>query len=996
MKVLIIGSSGYIGSYLVKKLRNRYDVTGIDIIQKDNKNLVVDYTQIDEYFLYQFNIIIFLAGISTRQKSTELKYEEVYKKNVTEPIQFFKKCKSTQLVLYSSTVAVYENCIDEEANENNKVEYDILDNYSKSMFERDINVEKNLILNEIKCKIVGLRFGTVIGISDNQRTNLVHIAMLKSALTTGIINVYNGTQYRSILWMKDLYRCIDTLINNRNEVKSKLYNIVSYNCTIAKIANEIACMTGSVLKYKNDEKLKGFKASNQLFSSEFNFQFKGNFYNIFNYLNKNINKLLQDEIIQYYPIEKENYENRCRICKSDKLYIVFDFGSQPLANNYIEKKHELETFPLCLLKCSICHHTQLNYTVNSQKMFDNYIYESGTSQTLKNYFRFLAEYIDKFITNANKTIIEIACNDGSQLDEFKKLNWKTIGIDPAKNLTTKAKNNGHIIYNGYWGVDKFDVPVPDIIMAQNVIAHVPDPVKFLQECYDHMNDDTLLVIQTSQCDMYQNGQFDTVYHEHLSFFTAHSFKYLAEKCKLNIVLFKKEQIHGNSFLLFMKKNNNSILHDDTLQEYINYEKYIGINNISFYAQYKYKITNMKNWINDNVLSIPNCKIVGYGAAAKGMTFINYMKDLKIDYIVDDSPLKHNKYCSINNVIVYPNNKLEEKSNMIIFVFAWNFIDEIIEKIKKLRIDTNFDTYVVVIHPIQKIYKLVNHDFCEYDANLIEQIPLNFLEINSKNPKFILYNHFKNEEILMRNWIRTHSPLCHKAILIDYGTTDKTIEIIKEEAPSSWEIVKSTNHYFDAELCDKEVQYYESFHKNDYNLALTCTEFLMSVNPKKTLMNINSNKFILPIRILYMNGEDPCDNPSVPPIDNYTSYIKQRYRFFYDLDKLKCRYMHKGLTNYKYEIGRHKFREYDNDTEFLNISNEIYICKFAYTIFPECLERKLQFKNDIPQSDIDKGFGSQHVESLEKTLEIINFFKNVVLSHFLDEELNTKIIWKNII
>lgn len=994
MKILIIGSSGYIGSYLVNKLSDEYDVTGIDIIEKENENK--DYRKISEYFLDQFNIIIFLAGISTRQKGTELKYEEVYKINVDEPIEFFKKCKSTQLVLYASTVAVYENCIDEEADETKKIDYDILDKYSKSMFERDINVQKNLISGEIKCKIVGLRFGTVIGISKNQRTNLVHIAMLKSALTTGIINVYNGTQYRAILWMKDLYSCINTLIKNRNEIKNELYNLVSYNCTVAKIANEMACMTGAVLKYKTDEKIKGFKASNQLFSSEFNFQFKGNFEKIFQHLNKNINKILQDEIIHYTPIEKENYENRCRICKSDKLYIVFDFGNQPLANNYIEKKHELETFPLCLLKCSICHHTQLNYTVNSKKMFDNYIYESGTSKTLKNYFKFLAEYIDKFITTENKTIIEIACNDGSQLDEFKKLNWKTIGIDPAKNLTIKAKNNGHIIHNGYWGIDKFDVPIPTLIMAQNVIAHVPDPEKFLQACYEHMDHDTLLVIQTSQCDMYQNGQFDTIYHEHLSFFTAHSFKYLAEKCKLNIVLFQKEQIHGNSFLLFMKKTKDSIIHDISLKNYINYEKSIGINNISFYAQYKYKITNMKNWINDNVLSIPNCKIVGYGAAAKGMTFINYMNHLKIDYIVDDSTLKHNKYCSINNIIVYPNDKLEEKNNMIIFVFAWNFIDEIIEKIKKLRTDSEFDTYVVVIHPIQKIYKLVDHNFCEYDANLVEQIPLNFLEVSSKNPKFILYNHFKNEEILMRNWIRCHSPFFHKAILIDYGTTDKTIEIIKEEAPSSWEIVKSINNNFDAELCDKEVQYYESFYKDDYSLALTCTEFLMSVNPRKTLMNINCNKFILPIRILYMNGEDPCDNPSALPIDNYTSYIKQRYRFFYDHDKLKCRYLHKGLTDYKYEIGRHKFRNYDNDSKFLNISKEIYICKFTYTIFPECLKRSLQFKNDIPQSDIDKGFGKQHFESIEEKLELINFFKNYILSHYLDKEFDTKIIWKNII
>ncbi len=124
-------------------------------------------------------------------------------------------------------------------------------------------------------------------------------------------------------------------------------------------------------------------------------------------------------------------------------------------------------------------------------------------------------------------MLEVACNDGSQLNQFSKYGWKTVGVDPAKNLAELARKQGHIVYTGFWGVDQFPLlPSPDnldIIIAQNVFAHVEDPVQFLRACVAIMSVKTKLYIQTSQCEMYETGQFDAVYHEHISFFTAHSF-----------------------------------------------------------------------------------------------------------------------------------------------------------------------------------------------------------------------------------------------------------------------------------------------------------------------------------------------------------------------------------------------------------------------------------------------------------------------------------------
>ena len=174
-------------------------------------------------------------------------------------------------------------------------------------------------------------------------------------------------------------------------------------------------------------------------------------------------------------------ENKCCLaCGGKDLRTILDLGNQPLANNY-HANIEQEEFSLKLNLCTTCYHLQLSYIVNPDLMFKNYLYVSGTSQTLKDYFEFFAHKTLEY-NNTAKTVLDIACNDGTQLDFYKKLGLETFGIDPAKNLHETAVSKGHTIVCDYFNtttVPCFEGRTFDIITAQNVFAHTKYTVDFL-------------------------------------------------------------------------------------------------------------------------------------------------------------------------------------------------------------------------------------------------------------------------------------------------------------------------------------------------------------------------------------------------------------------------------------------------------------------------------------------------------------------------------------
>ena len=212
-------------------------------------------------------------------------------------------------------------------------------------------------------------------------------------------------------------------------------------------------------------------------------------------------------------MQKYTEINKCRVCHSSDLFEVLDLNKQPLANDYHDGEDK-DTFPLKINACRECYHVQLSVVVNPDLMFKEYLYVSGTSKTLHSYFERFVEICEEYVPNRGK-ILDIACNDGTQLDKFKNKGWKTYGVDPAENLYELSKNN-HNVKCEYWDekVAKSFRETFEVITAQNVFAHVDDIHGFLRACFSVLSESGVVLIQTSQADMIIDNQFDTIYHAH--------------------------------------------------------------------------------------------------------------------------------------------------------------------------------------------------------------------------------------------------------------------------------------------------------------------------------------------------------------------------------------------------------------------------------------------------------------------------------------------------
>lgn len=384
-----------------------------------------------------------------------------------------------------------------------------------------------------------------------------------------------------------------------------------------------------------------------------------------------------------------SYINNCLCCGSNNLSLVLDLNSQPLANSYLKDPKEKEdVFPLGVNFCSDCTHTQLTASVNPDLLFKNYLYVSGTTSTLKEYFDWFVQFVSTY-TNGRK-VLDIACNDGSQLDAFKREGYSTFGIDPAKNLYEISSKKHNIICDYFTKESSKEFNQTfDAIVAQNVLAHNSYPLEFLLSCKDILSEDGYIFIQTSQADMVKNNQFDTIYHEHISFFSVRSFAALAKRAGLNLIEVWRTPVHGTSFVFVLsktKEDRSNYLADSELLQ-------LNLDIMKDYSAKCNKIAiDLKQLIDG--FKANGKKVVGYGAAAKGNTLINFAK-FDLDFIIDDNPLKQGLYSPGSRIKIVSIDELKgisEAESIVFIPLAWNFFDEIKSRIKNVR-NSDVDIFI---------------------------------------------------------------------------------------------------------------------------------------------------------------------------------------------------------------------------------------------------------------------------------------------------------------
>jgi len=380
-----------------------------------------------------------------------------------------------------------------------------------------------------------------------------------------------------------------------------------------------------------------------------------------------------------------NNLDKCLCCLKN-IETVLDLGEHPLANNFHKLNETENLFPLKLNYCLTCFHCQLSIAIDPTILFKSYKYVSGTSQTGLDFFKENALFIHNYINKENGLILDIACNDGSQLNFFKELGWETYGVDPAENLYEITKKCGHNIICDFWNSDSAKkLPTMDIILAQNVFAHTEKIDDFLQACKLVMNDSTSLFIQTSQKNMILNNEFDTIYHEHISFFNTNSMNKLVLRNGLTLNRVLETTIHGCSYIFEIKKNKDNSIYN--IEQQLHREKDNGLYQTDTYNNFNLKskqsLENLKNEIETYKKNGYIC--IGFGASAKGQTVI-CSGNIMLDYIIDENPLKIGLNSPKLNIPIVDLNKFKDDSSskILVTILAWNFADEIIEKIKSLN------------------------------------------------------------------------------------------------------------------------------------------------------------------------------------------------------------------------------------------------------------------------------------------------------------------------
>lgn len=389
----------------------------------------------------------------------------------------------------------------------------------------------------------------------------------------------------------------------------------------------------------------------------------------------------------------------CVVC-DHPVTPLLDLDVQPPANLLLSARGEPhEAFPLGFAMCPGCSHGQLTHFVDPARLFKHYLYASGTSGTLKAYFEWFAAALSRARPGAR--ILEIASNDGSLLSCLEAAGFEAIGIDPAENLTRAAVAEGRNVITGFFPETRPD-GLFDIIIAMNVAAHTPDPSTFMQGVRDCLALGGVAILQTSQALMIANGEFDTVYHEHYSFFTVASMARLAAKCGLRVEASRLVSVHGVSLLSFIRRAEDRtpafpfdggppFAVDWPKPEPPSLSKTLSDGEaMSAYAAFatgaKEAMRSASALVADHRAS--GRKIALVGVAAKALTFIR-AAGIVPDRYIDEAPLKVGRVIPGTPHAIEPLAKAAGSAGDTTFLIgAWNFADELMRKIRALNTDAS--------------------------------------------------------------------------------------------------------------------------------------------------------------------------------------------------------------------------------------------------------------------------------------------------------------------
>ena len=380
----------------------------------------------------------------------------------------------------------------------------------------------------------------------------------------------------------------------------------------------------------------------------------------------------------------------CRACGGRDLELFLPLGNVALANSFLRSPEEFAAeprFPLDVYFCRTCSMVQLLDVIDPEVLFRNYLYVTGTSDTIaKHNVGYAKTVVELLGIGAQGLVVEAASNDGSLLKCFQKHGVRVLGVEPATNIAEKASAAGVPTVNEFFGAAKGAElrakhgPAKAVI-GNNVLAHVDDPVDFLRGFKALLDDDGLAICEVPElAEFVERLEYDTVYHEHLSYFSVTSLMRVCEEAGLRIVRVDHVPVHGGSVRMYAAPVERVREHASEVVAMSAKEKSAGIAAPERLRRFAREVEAQRAGLLELLESLhaERKTIGGYGAPAKGNTLLNYcgITTRLLPWTVDKSPLKVGLYAPGSHIPVLPASELLERQPDYCLILAWNFADEI--------------------------------------------------------------------------------------------------------------------------------------------------------------------------------------------------------------------------------------------------------------------------------------------------------------------------------
>jgi C-methyltransferase C-terminal domain/Putative zinc binding domain/Methyltransferase domain len=407
---------------------------------------------------------------------------------------------------------------------------------------------------------------------------------------------------------------------------------------------------------------------------------------------------------------------KCRFCETNLEHTLVDLGMSPLCESYLspEQLNQMESFyPLHVQVCHSCFLVQIESYVSPEHIFTEYAYFSSYADTWLQHAKAYTDLmVERFNLNEQSHVVELASNDGYLLQYFVEKHIRCLGIEPAANVAKVAIEKGVPTLIEFFGVESALRLVEqgkqaDLLLGNNVLAQVPDLNDFVAGMKILLKPEGVITVEFPHlmCLMAEN-QFDTIYHEHFSYFSFITTQKIFAAHGLTLFDVEELSTHGGSLRIYARHQEDDLKPvSDRAMELLKRERDAGFTEMSCYANFGEQVKETKRKLLDFLIKArrEGKTVVGYGAPGKGNTLLNYcgIRTDFIDYTVDRNPYKQGKFLPGTHIPIYHPDKILETKPDYVLILPWNFKDEIIKQMSSIR---DWGGKFVVPIPEVKIYR----------------------------------------------------------------------------------------------------------------------------------------------------------------------------------------------------------------------------------------------------------------------------------------------------